>query len=79
VGAFANPAVARAAASAARGAAPGALTNAGIELPTTAPFGGKVLYRARLTRLSAGAATQACAQLSQRQLPCMVVPPGQGS
>jgi len=40
-----------------------------------APFGNKVLYRARFAHLSANAASSACARLNHRQLPCVVVPP----
>jgi hypothetical protein len=77
VGAFASASLARSVADAARGAAPDLLAAARLALPATSPFGGNVLYRARLTDLSAGAATSACARLSQRQLACMVIPPGQ--
>ena len=76
VGAFSSPSLARSVAGEARAAAPDLLAAARLALPTTSPFGGNVLYRARLTDLSAGAATSACARLSQRQLACMVIPPG---
>jgi hypothetical protein len=46
-----------------------------LALQPTAPFGGKVLYRARLAHLSASAAANACTRLNQRQLPCVVVRP----
>ncbi len=75
VGAFANPALARAVAEGARAQAPSHLRSAVLSLPPTAPIGGKVLYRARLAHLSAGAAASACAHLNRRQLPCVVVPP----
>jgi D-alanyl-D-alanine carboxypeptidase len=75
VGAFANPGLARAVAEGARAEAPNQLRSASIALPTTTPFGGSVLYRARLVHLSAGAASDACQRLNQRQLPCVVVQP----
>jgi cell division septation protein DedD len=75
VGAFANPGLARAVAEGARAEAPQPLRAAVLSLPPTTPFGGSVLYRARLANLSANAASAACAQLNQRQLPCIVVSP----
>ena len=75
VGAFANPGLARAVAEGARAQAPDQLRSAALALQPTAPFGGKVLYRARLAHLSASAASSACARLNHRQLPCVVVPP----
>ena len=74
VGAFANPGLARAVAEGARAQAP-ELRAAALAFPPTAPFGGKVLYRARLANLSASAATTACTRLNHRQLPCTVVRP----
>ncbi len=74
VGAFANPGLARAVAEGARAEAPAELAAATIALPATTPFGGVVLYRARLTNLSASAAANACTTLNGRQLPCIVVP-----
>jgi hypothetical protein len=74
VGAFANPGLARAVAEGARAEAPADLAAATIALPATTPFGGLVLYRARLTNLSASAAANACMALNGRQLPCIVVP-----
>jgi D-alanyl-D-alanine carboxypeptidase len=74
VGAFANPALARAVAEGARAEAPDQLRSAALALPPT-PGGGSVLYRARLAHLSASAASDACWQLNQRQLPCVVVEP----
>jgi hypothetical protein len=59
----------------ARAQAPDQLHSAVLALQPTAPFGGKVLYRARLAHLSASAATNACTRLNQRQLPCVVVRP----
>jgi hypothetical protein len=75
VGAFANPDLARAVAEGARAQAPDQLRSAALALQPTAPFGGKVLYRARLAHLSASAAANACTRLNQRQLPCVVVRP----
>jgi len=75
VGAFANPGLARAVAEGARAQAPHELHSAALTLQPTAPFGGKVLYRARLAHLSPSAATNACTRLNQRQLPCVVVRP----
>jgi D-alanyl-D-alanine carboxypeptidase len=75
VGAFANPGLARAVAEGARAEAPEQLRSASIALPATTPFGGSVLYRARLVHLSASAASGACQHLNQRQLPCVVVQP----
>jgi hypothetical protein len=74
VGAFANPALARAVAEGARAQAPNELRAATLVLPPT-PYRGSVLYRARLARLSARAAADACTQLNRRQLPCIVVKP----
>jgi hypothetical protein len=75
VGAFANPGLARAVAESARAQAPDQLRSATLALQPTAPFGGKVLYRARLARLSPSAASNACTRLNHHQLPCVVVPP----
>jgi hypothetical protein len=74
VGAFADPALARAVAEGARAQAPNELRAATLALPPT-PYRGSVLYRARLAHLSARAAADACAQLNRRQLPCIVVQP----
>jgi D-alanyl-D-alanine carboxypeptidase len=75
VGAFASPSLARTVAEGARAQAPDQLRSAALALQPTAPFGSKVLYRARLAHLSASAASNACARLNHRQLPCVVVPP----
>jgi D-alanyl-D-alanine carboxypeptidase len=75
VGAFASPSLARTVAEGARAQAPHELRSAALALQPTAPFGSKVLYRARLAHLSASAASGACARLNHRQLPCVVVPP----
>jgi hypothetical protein len=74
VGAFANPALARAVAEGARAQAPNELRAATLVLPPT-PYRGSVLYRARLAHLSARAAADACTHLNRRQLPCIVVQP----
>lgn len=74
VGAFASPRLARAVAENARAQAPGQLRSATLALPPT-PGAGSMLYRARLAHLSASAASDACWQLNQRQLPCVVVQP----
>lgn len=42
----------------------------------TSPFGRTTLYRARLAGLARGDAGQACAALTARNIPCMVVQPG---
>ena len=74
VGAFANPDLARAVAESARAEAPDQLRSAAVSWPPTS-VGGSVLYRARLTHLSAKAASDACTFLNQRQLPCIIVQP----
>jgi D-alanyl-D-alanine carboxypeptidase len=76
VGAFASPATARAAAQSARAAATDLLGAAHIALPAKQMVGG-VLYRARLTGLSAASAVRACARLEARRLDCVPVGPGQ--
>ena len=75
VGAFNNPGLARAVAEGARAEAREPLQTATVTLPPTTPFGGNVLYRARLMNLSATEASLACRMLNQRQLPCVVVQP----
>jgi hypothetical protein len=74
VGAFSTEGLARAVAEGALAQLPGMVGGAIIELPPTTPFGGQVLYRARLTNLSAQTASNACAELKARQLPCIVIP-----
>jgi cell division septation protein DedD len=76
VGAFQNADLARAMAERARTEVPDLLAGAAIQVPTTAPFGGQVLYRARLVALSSTLATLSCRRLNARQLPCIVVRPG---
>jgi hypothetical protein len=75
VGAFANLGLAHAVAEGARTEAVAQLRTAALSFPPTTPFGGQILYRARLVNLSANAADLACQHLNQRQLPCVVVPP----
>jgi hypothetical protein len=79
IGAFSSPTLARAAATDVHDALAGLLSTAQIELLPTTPFGGKVLFRARLSNLSATVASAACTRLTAEQQPCMVVPPGQSS
>jgi cell division septation protein DedD len=77
IGAFSSPMQARAAATGVHDTLANLLGTAQIELLPTTPFGGRVLYRARLSNLSANAATAACSRLVADQQPCMVVAPGQ--
>jgi D-alanyl-D-alanine carboxypeptidase len=79
VGAFRSPAVAREAATGVHDAIPDLLATAQIELLPTTPFGGAVVYRARLGNLSSAIANAACARLAAAQRPCIVVGPGQTS
>jgi len=60
----------------ARRAAPDLLSAAAVEAPPTTPFGGALLYRARLASLTPETASLACARLSTRGTACMTVPPG---
>ena len=76
VGAFSSEVQARAIAAGVHEALVDLLTSAQIELLPTSAFGGRVLYRARLSNLSANAANAACARLAAGQQPCMVVAPG---
>jgi D-alanyl-D-alanine carboxypeptidase len=79
VGAFRSPTVAREAATGVHDAIPDLLSTAQIELLPTTPFGGAVVYRARLGNLSSATARAACARLAAAQRPCVVVSPGQTS
>jgi D-alanyl-D-alanine carboxypeptidase len=79
VGAFGSLSTAQGAAERARAAAPDLLDRTKIELPATAPLGTQVAFRARLSGLSAQAATQACGRLTGRGMACITVPPAQGS
>jgi hypothetical protein len=76
VGAFASADLARSVAAGARAKAPHELAGARTVVGTTAPFGGHVLYRARLAGLSAQSAAIACSALSAQRLACVTVPPG---
>ena len=77
VGAFSDPVLARAVAAGVHDALADLLTTAQIELLPTSPFGGRVVYRARLSNLTANAASAACDRLAADQQPCMVVAPAQ--
>ncbi|MBV9785082.1 MAG: lytic transglycosylase domain-containing protein [Acidisphaera sp.] len=79
VGAYADPAQARAAAEGARSRAAGALDLGQVEVGPTTRADGMVLYRARLIGLSADAAAQACGRLSQSGVGCLMVPPAGAS
>jgi hypothetical protein len=79
MGVFPQSDLARNVATAARGSLPDLLNAARVALPPTAPFGGVVLYRARLTALSAPAARDACGRLTQRGMNCVVVSPDRAS
>jgi hypothetical protein len=76
VGAFASPDQARNMATTARSLAPGALAGTRTVVGLTSPFGGHVLYRARLAGLSAQGAALACSTLSAQRQACVTVPPG---
>ncbi len=76
VGAFANAEQARLVAEQARGFAPHVLAGAHTVLGQTTPFGGHVLYRARLAGMSAKNAALACSSLSAQRQACVTVPPG---
>lgn len=75
VGAFRDLDVARDVAQSARALTPDLLGAAMIALPPTAPFGGTVLYRARLAGLSAREASDACEELGRQRMACQVVNP----
>lgn len=76
VGAFATPELARSTAEGARRAAPQLLGAAQTRVGTTTPFGGAVLYRARLVGLGAQEAAEACARVQRQGTPCLTVAPG---
>ena len=76
VGAFADAGQARQMATVARSLAPHELRGTQTALGATSPFGGHVLYRARLVGLSAQEASMACSLLVARQQACVTVPPG---
>ena len=76
VGAFATPEQARRTAESVRSLAPGELGSAQAVLGTTEPFGGQVMYRARLLGLSAQNAAAACRDLRAQAQSCVPVAPG---
>jgi D-alanyl-D-alanine carboxypeptidase len=76
VGAFEDAGQARQIADSARGLDPQELRGTRVTLGATAPFGGHVLYRARLVGLSAQDAQHACSLLAMRSQACVTVPPG---
>jgi len=75
VGAFENAGLAQTVAQNALNQLSGIAANATVAVSSTTPFGGNILYQARLIHLSAQQAVQACSALNQRQLPCVVVKP----
>ena len=77
VGAFTDPDQARRVAESVRSLAPVQLGAATAVLGTTAPFGTRILYRARLQGLSPSSAMAACSMLSSEHQACVTVPPGQ--
>jgi hypothetical protein len=76
VGAYADPDLARRVAESARTLAPAQLGGATALLGKTAPFGNKVLYRARLAGLNWESALSACSKLTAQRQVCEAVPPG---
>jgi D-alanyl-D-alanine carboxypeptidase len=79
VGAFTSASLARSIAQRAEEEEPVLLGGAAISVPPTSPFGGSVLYRARLVALSQSLADLACQRLNAQQLPCIVVRPGESA
>jgi D-alanyl-D-alanine carboxypeptidase len=75
VGAFMTPSAAHSAAANTRRALPGLLSPTRIEVSTTEPFGNQVLFRARLTNLTADGAVDACSRLAEARMPCLIVRP----
>jgi hypothetical protein len=73
--AYATLSSAEAAAETARSQLPDLLRLANVDLPATTPLGTQVAFRAQLTGLPAKVATEACAKLTARGLPCRTVPP----
>jgi hypothetical protein len=76
VGAFEDAGQARQVAESARSLAPQELRGTRTILGPTAPFGGHVLYRARLVGLSSQTASLACSRLATQRQACVTVPPG---
>ena len=75
VGAFENAGLAQTVAQNALNQLSSVAADAAVSVSSTSPFGGNILYLARLIHLSAQQAVQACSALNQRQLPCVVVRP----
>lgn len=75
VGAFASPGLAQSQALRAQHEAADLLSGATLSMPVTTPFGGRVLYRARLVGLPQTLAELACQRLNAAQLPCLIVRP----
>lgn len=76
IGAFTDPGQARRMAESVRSLAPHELGGAQAALGATTPFGGRVLYRARLLGLSAAQAGAACHALTAQAQACVTVAPG---
>ncbi len=76
VGAFATVELARSTAERARREAPQLLDAAQTRVGATTPFGGAVLYRARLVGIGAQEAAAACARVQRLGTPCMTIAPG---
>lgn len=76
VGAFATRDLARSTAESARRAAPSLLGAAQTRVAPTTPFGGVVLYRARLVGVGALDALEACARVQRQGTSCLTVAPG---
>lgn len=70
IGAFSSNALANRAANQARQGSSG-LSSAKTQVDTISK-GDKTLYRVRLTEISQSAATQACSELTPKQIPCIV-------
>lgn len=70
IGAFSSNALANRAANQARQGSSG-LSSAKTQVDTISK-GDKTLYRVRLTGISQSAATQACSELTPKQIPCIV-------
>ncbi len=75
VGAFENADLAQTVAQNALNQLASIAADAAVSVSPTTPFGGNILYQARLIHLSARQAVQACSALNHRQLPCIVVQP----
>ncbi|CAI3959278.1 Soluble lytic murein transglycosylase or regulatory protein s (may contain LysM/invasin domain) (MltE) (PDB:153L) [Commensalibacter communis] len=71
IGAFSSEAVANRAASQARQKAPSLLSSATTQIDTI-PKNGQSLYRVKLSGLTANYASQACTELKQQQMSCII-------